>query len=181
MNIGILGLGLIGGSLGLDLLLQGHYVLGVSRRESTCQRAKTLGGVDEASVEISLLSAAEVVFICTPLGLIIPTFEQLIAHLPSNAIVTDVGSVKTPIVEAIAPRWENFVGGHPMAGTAESGIEAALRNLFLDKPYVLTPLETTPPDAISVVEKLVQELGRISILVLRKNTIEQSVGFLTYP
>ncbi|GAA6620047.1 prephenate/arogenate dehydrogenase [Scytonema sp. NUACC26] len=159
MNIGILGLGLIGGSLGLDLRSQGHYVLGVSRQESTCQRAKTLGGVDEASVDVSLLSAAEVVFICTPLGLIIPTFEQLIAHLPSNAVVTDVGSVKTPVVEAIAPRWENFVGGHPMTGTAESGIEAALRNLFLDKPYVLTPLDTTPPDAISVVEKLVQELG----------------------
>ncbi|KYC41271.1 arogenate dehydrogenase [Scytonema hofmannii PCC 7110] len=159
MNIGILGLGLIGGSLGLDLRSQGHYVLGVSRQESTCQRAMTLGGVDVASVDISLLSTAEVVFICTPLGLIIPTFEQLIAYLPSNAVVTDVGSVKTPIVEAIAPRWENFVGGHPMAGTAESGIEAALRNLFLDKPYVLTPLDTTPPDAFSVVEKLVQELG----------------------
>jgi arogenate dehydrogenase (NADP+) len=159
MNVGILGLGLIGGSLGLDLRSQGHHVLGVSRRESTCHRAITLGSVDKASVDMSLLSAAEVVFICTPLGLIIPTFEQLIDYLPANTVITDVGSVKTPIVEAISPRWENFVGGHPMAGTAESGIEAALRNLFLDKPYVLTPLDTTPPDAISVVENLIQDLG----------------------
>lgn len=159
MNIGILGLGLIGGSLGLDLRSQGHHVLGVSRQESTCQRAIALGSVDEASADMSLLKAAEVVFICTPLTFIIPTFEQLIAHLPSQTVVTDVGSVKTPIVKAITPLWENFIGGHPMAGTAESGIEAALRNLFLDKPYVLTPQPTTPKTAITVVEDIVRDLG----------------------
>lgn len=159
MNIGILGLGLIGGSLGLDLRSQGHHVLGVSRQESTCQRAIALGSVDEASADMSLLKAAEVVFICTPLAFIIPTFEQLIAHLPSQTVVTDVGSVKTPIVKAITPLWENFIGGHPMAGTAESGIEAALRNLFLDKPYVLTPQPTTPKTAITVVEDIVRDLG----------------------
>ncbi|NMG06530.1 prephenate/arogenate dehydrogenase [Brasilonema sp. UFV-L1] len=159
MNIGILGLGLIGGSLGLDLRSQGHYVLGVSRRESTCQRAIALGCTDESSVDMSLLAKAEVVFICTPIGLIVPTLEQLIAHLPSDTVVTDVGSVKTPIVKAIAPLWDNFIGGHPMAGTADSGIEAAIPNLFEKNPYVLTPLPTTPPDAITIVEKIVYELG----------------------
>ncbi|MBW4634540.1 MAG: prephenate/arogenate dehydrogenase [Iphinoe sp. HA4291-MV1] len=159
MNIGILGLGLIGGSLGLDLRSQGHYVLGVSRRESTCQQARALGSVDESSIDMSLLAKAEVVFICTPIGLIIPTLEQLITHLPSTTVVTDVGSVKTPIVKAIAPLWNNFIGGHPMAGTADSGIEAAMRNLFEKKPYVLTPLATTPPDAITIVEKIVRNLG----------------------
>ncbi|BAY46869.1 prephenate dehydrogenase [Scytonema sp. HK-05] len=159
MNIGILGLGLIGGSLGLDLRSQGHHVLGVSRRESTCDKAVALGSVDQASVDISLLTAAEVVFICTPIGLIIPTFEQLIAHLPSNTVITDVGSVKTPIVKAIAPLWDNFIGGHPMAGRTDSGIEAAIPNLFEKKPYVLTPTATTPAAAITVVEKIVRELG----------------------
>ncbi len=77
MNIGILGLGLIGGSLGFDLRSQGHHILGVSRRESTCQKAVALGSVDEASVDLSLLAAAEVVFICTPLALIVPQFEQM--------------------------------------------------------------------------------------------------------
>ncbi|GAB1538499.1 prephenate/arogenate dehydrogenase [Scytonema sp. NUACC21] len=179
MNIGILGLGLIGGSLGLDLRSQGHHVLGVSRRESTCQRAITLGSVDVASVDMSLLSAAEVVFICTPLGHIIPTFEQLIAHLPANTVVTDVGSVKTPIVEAIAPRWENFVGGHPMAGKTETGIEAALRNLFLDKPYVLTPLPTTPTAAITVVEKIVEELGS-NIYTCSPEEHDQAVSWISH-
>ena len=159
MIIGIVGLGLIGGSLALDLKKQGHHVLGVSHRDSTTQRAISLGIVSQASVNMSLLSDAEVVFICTPLGFIIPTLEQLIAHLPSSCVITDVGSVKTPIVKGISPVWENFVGGHPMAGSNDSGIEAARKNLFSDKPYVLTPINTTPTTAITVIENLISQLG----------------------
>ncbi|MHC5595364.1 MAG: prephenate/arogenate dehydrogenase [Nostoc sp.] len=159
MNIGILGLGLIGGSLGFDLRSQGHHILGVSRREATCQKAVTLGSVDEASVDLSLLAAAEVVFICTPLALIVPQFEQLIAHLSVATVVTDVGSAKAQIVKAISPLWDNFIGGHPMAGRTDSGIEAAQRHLFVDKPYVLTPTATTPISAITVVEEIVRSLG----------------------
>ncbi len=161
MKIGILGLGLIGGSLGFDLQSQGHHVLGVSRRESTCKKAVELGSVNEASVDMSLLASADVVFICTPIGLIVPQVEQLIAHLPRTTIVTDVGSVKTPIVEAITPIWENFIGGHPMAGNTDVGIEAAQRNLFVNRPYVLTPVTTTPTDAIAVLEEIVRSLGSI--------------------
>lgn len=159
MIIGIIGLGLIGGSLALDLKKQGHHVLGVSHRDSTTQRAISLGIVSQASVNMSLLSDAEVVFICTPLGFIIPTLEQLIAHLPSSCVITDVGSVKTPIVKGISPVWENFVGGHPMAGSNDSGIKAARKDLFKDKPYVLTPINTTPTAAITVIENLISQLG----------------------
>ncbi|MEA5602650.1 prephenate/arogenate dehydrogenase [Nostoc sp. UHCC 0252] len=159
MNIGILGLGLIGGSLGFDLRSQGHHILGVSRRESTCQKAVAIGSVDKASVDLSLLAAAEVVFICTPLALIVPQLEEMIAYLPAATIVTDVGSAKAQIVKAISPLWDNFIGGHPMAGRTDSGIEAAQRNLFVDKPYVLTPLATTPTSAITVVEEIVRSLG----------------------
>ncbi|MEH2152026.1 prephenate/arogenate dehydrogenase [Nostoc sp.] len=159
MNIGILGLGLIGGSLGFDLRSQGHHILGVSRRETTCQKAVTLGSVDEASVDLSLLATAEVVFICTPLALIVPQFEQLIAHLPVTTVVTDVGSAKAQIVKDISPLWDNFIGGHPMAGRTDSGIEAAQRDLFVNKPYVLTPIIKTPTSAITVVEEIVRSLG----------------------
>jgi arogenate dehydrogenase (NADP+) len=159
MNIGILGLGLIGGSLGFDLRSQGHHILGVSRRETTCEKAVTLGSVDEASVDLSLLAAAEVVFICTPLALIVPQFEQLIAHLSATTVVTDVGSAKAQIVKDISPLWNNFIGGHPMAGRTDSGIEAAQRHLFVDKPYVLTPITTTPTSAITLVEEIVRSLG----------------------
>lgn len=159
MNIGILGLGLIGGSLGFDLRSQGHHILGVSRRESTCEKAVAIGSVDKASVDLSLLAAAEVVFICTPLALIVPQLQQTIAHLSTTTVVTDVGSAKAQIVKTISPLWDNFIGGHPMAGRTDSGIEAAQRNLFVDKPYVLTPTPTTPASAIAVVEEIVRSLG----------------------
>jgi arogenate dehydrogenase (NADP+) len=158
MNIGIVGLGLIGGSLGLDLRAFGHQVLGVSRHSETCQRAIERGVVDEASINMTLLAAADVVFICTPLAAIAPTVQQLIPHLSPDSIITDVGSVKTAVVEEVAPLWHNFVGGHPMAGTADSGIEAAVSGLFTGNPYVLTPVETTPSTAVKIVEEIVRSL-----------------------
>lgn len=158
MNIGIVGLGLIGGSLGLDLRSLGHQVLGVSRQEQTCQTAIARGAADDASTNLTLLSTADVVFICTPLAMIESTVMQLIPHLASTAILTDVGSVKASVVKTIAPLWPNFVGGHPMAGTAESGIEAAQSNLFAGRAYVITPTENTPAAAIEVVESLARSL-----------------------
>lgn len=158
MNIGIVGLGLIGGSLGLDLRALGHQVLGVSRHEQTLKRAIERGVVDDASVNLTLLAAADVVFICTPIHAIAPTVQQLIPHLSPEAIITDVGSVKTAIVKPVAGLWHNFVGGHPMAGTADSGIEAAISGLFADNPYVLTPIDTTPAPAVKCLEELVRSL-----------------------
>ncbi|MEH2036837.1 prephenate/arogenate dehydrogenase [Nostoc sp.] len=179
MNIGILGLGLIGGSLGFDLRSQGHHILGVSRREATCQKAVTLGSVDQASVDLSLLAAAEVVFICTPLALIVPQFEQLIAHLSTATVVTDVGSAKAQIVKDITPLWDNFIGGHPMAGRTDSGIEAAQRDLFVDKPYVLTPITTTPTSAITVVEEIVRSL-KANIYYCQPEQHDRAVSWISH-
>jgi arogenate dehydrogenase (NADP+) len=137
MRIGIVGLGLIGGSLGLDLRTLGHYVLGVSRKAETCERAIARGAVDEASLYSSLLKDVDLVFVCTPLAVMPATVKELIPHLSKETVLTDVGSVKGWVVDAIAPLWPNFVGGHPMAGTAESGIEAAQRDLFMNAAYVL--------------------------------------------
>jgi len=159
MNIGIVGLGLIGGSIGLDLRSRGFDVFGVSSRQQTCDRAQARGVVSEASIHLSLMAAADVVFICTPLGLIEPIVRDLVPYLSPHTIVTDVGSVKTPIVQAVSSLWPNFVGGHPMAGTAESGIEAAVADLFVGRPYVLTPQAQTPTAAVDRVEEIARLLG----------------------
>ncbi|MFP4101199.1 prephenate/arogenate dehydrogenase [Coleofasciculus sp.] len=158
MKIGIVGLGLIGGSLGLDLRKLGHSVLGVSRQDYTCNRAIELGVVDDASVKMNLLAASDIIFICTPISAIAPMLQALIPHLSPETIITDVGSVKAAVVEAVTPLWHNFVGGHPMAGRESNGIEAAVSGLFTDCPYVLTPLDTTPPAAVKQVEHLVRSL-----------------------
>ncbi|MEG4027575.1 MULTISPECIES: prephenate/arogenate dehydrogenase [unclassified Microcoleus] len=159
MNIGIVGLGLIGGSIGLDLRSRGFNVFGVSSRQQTCDRAQARGVVNEASINLSLMAPADVVFICTPLGSIEPIVRELVPYLSPDTIVTDVGSVKTPIVQAVSPLWPNFVGGHPMAGTAESGIEAAVKDLFVGRPYVVTPTAQTPTFAVDKVEEIARLLG----------------------
>lgn len=179
MNIGIVGLGLIGGSLGWSLRSLGHQVLGVSQKQQTCQIAIERGIVDDASLNYTLLAAADVVFICTPLGAIAPTVQQAIPHLSANAIITDVGSVKTPIVDAVTPLWHNFVGGHPMAGTAESGIEAACRDLFVGKAYVLTPTETTPPDAVKTVEEIARSLDGV-VYHCRPQDHDRAVAWISH-
>ena len=179
MNIGIVGLGLIGGSLGLDLRSRGHQVFGLSRREQTCHQAIARGVVDDASVDPALIATAEVVFICTPLAAIIPTVEQLIPYLSTSTVITDVGSVKAPIVEAIAPMWRNFVGGHPMAGKADSGIEAAVEDLFALKPYVLTPVATTPEDAMTTVEGIARTLGA-TVFHCRPDEHDRAVSWISH-
>jgi arogenate dehydrogenase (NADP+) len=165
MKLGIVGLGLIGGSLGLDFRALGHSVVGVSRNSSTCQSAMALGAVDEASTDVSILSQVDLVFLCTPLSKIFSITEKILPFLPKTAIITDVGSVKAPIVsplealltEVKAPN--PFIGGHPMAGTAETGIHAALSHLFRGNPYVLTPTETSDPEALAILSELVRSLG----------------------
>ena len=179
MNIGIVGLGLIGGSLGLDLRSRGHLVFGLSRREQTCQQAIARGIVDGASVDPALIATAEVIFICTPLAAIISTVEQLIPYLSTSTVITDVGSVKAPIVEAIAPMWPNFVGGHPMAGKADSGIEAVVEDLFALKPYVLTPVATTPVQAMTTVEGIARTLGA-TIFRCRPDEHDRAVSWISH-
>lgn len=158
MIIGIVGLGLIGGSLGLDFRSQGHRVVGVSRKPETCERAIARGIADYASVSADCLRQADVVFLCTPLGIMETAVDEMVPYLSADAVLTDVGSVKRWVMQTIAPKWANFVGGHPMAGTANSGIEAAQRELFVNCAYVLTPLETTPPTAVQQIEDLARSL-----------------------
>lgn len=158
-TIGIVGLGLIGGSLGLDLRSRGFQVYGVSRQERTCRIAVERGIADEAGLSLELLALADIIFICTPIAAIAPILKQLIPYLSPKTVVTDVGSVKTPIVQECSQLWDYFIGSHPMAGTAEQGVEAAQKDLFVNAAYVLTPTETTPAIATQRVEEIATLLG----------------------
>jgi arogenate dehydrogenase (NADP+) len=192
LTIGIVGLGLIGGSLGLDLQAFNptqntpsnpsfsiKKVLGVSRRPSTCERAMERGAVDEASTDLSLMAAADVIFICTPIALIAPTIEQLVPYLKSTTILTDVGSVKQPIVETVSSLWGNFVGGHPMAGTEQTGIEAAQHHLFVDRPYVITPTDKTPENSVQIISTLAQFL-RSKVYLCQPQEHDQAVAWISH-
>ncbi|PZO43273.1 MAG: arogenate dehydrogenase [Pseudanabaena frigida] len=160
MNVGIVGLGLIGGSLGLDLLAQNeeNYVWGISRNPETCKQAEAIAVANVASTDIEaipdrILRQTDIVIICTPIAAILPTITNLAPKLPSNIIFTDVGSVKAAIVEPASKICQQFgqrfVGSHPMAGNTLQGILAAQRNLFQNRPCVVTP-----SDDIAAFEKV---------------------------
>jgi arogenate dehydrogenase (NADP+) len=164
MKIAIVGLGLIGGSLGIDLRSQGHEIIGISRQANTCQIALETGVVDRASMDFEIVKNAEIVVICTPIESIAPTLTKLIPYLTPEAIVTDVGSVKQPVVAACYPLWSNFVGGHPMAGNTKSGINAAQADLFKGAAYVFTPTPETNAIAVEILRELALSLGAIPYL-----------------
>ncbi|MEL7007470.1 MAG: prephenate/arogenate dehydrogenase [Cyanobacteria bacterium J06588_4] len=161
MKIGIVGLGLIGGSLGLDWRSQGHYVTGISRREDICKIALNRGIADYSGTDFKLLADTEIVVICTPIQAIATTIKKIVPHLSPETIITDVGSVKQPIVEECSQLWSNFIGGHPMAGTAESGINAALSNLFQDAAYVFTPTVESNPDNVEKLKAIALDLNAV--------------------
>lgn len=163
MRIGIVGLGGIGGSLAADWRDRGHHILGVSRRAETVEQAIARGLVDEASVDPAILRSAQVVVLCPPIGQMEAVAAQVVPHLAPGAVLTDAGSVKGELVRAIAPLWPEFLGGHPMAGTEKSGLEAVQRNLFVGRPYVLTPTPQTPPTAIAALKTLIADLGAVAI------------------
>lgn len=169
MNIGIVGLGLIGGSLGLDLLASSpdhNYVWGISRNPDTCKQAEAIAAVNIAGTNIAdipnhILAQTDIVVICTPIASILPTIMAIAPKLNSNVIFTDVGSVKVAIVEPAAKICQEFnqrfVGSHPMAGTAFQGIAAAERNLFQNRPCVVTPSDDL--EAVAKVRSLWQSVG----------------------
>jgi arogenate dehydrogenase (NADP+) len=158
-TIAIVGLGLIGGSLGLDFTRHGYPVIGIARRQEMAQMAIKKGAVQQASTELRLVETADIVFICTPIDRVVAIAQALVPYLPKTAILTDVASVKGALVRDLEALWPNFVGGHPMAGKAEAGLAVAEADLFRGRPYVLTPTPHTPATALTAVTNLAQVLG----------------------
>ncbi len=159
MKIGIVSLGLIGASLAGDLRQLGHQVVGTSRQLVTCEQAIQRGLVDRAGTDLTILAEMEVIIICTPIANIVPTVSELAKFMAPGTVVTDAGSVKGSIVAAATQIWPHFVGGHPMAGKATSGIAAAELGMFRDKPYVITPIAETLTSSIDLLASLVTTLG----------------------
>ncbi|HEY8739530.1 MAG TPA: prephenate dehydrogenase/arogenate dehydrogenase family protein [Candidatus Dormibacteraeota bacterium] len=144
-RVAIVGLGLIGGSLGLGLkrYLPGVAVMGVARRRESADEAVAMGAVDAAGTDLSALAEADLVVLACPLAVTAAVLEDAIPHLAEGARVTDVGSTKSVVVEhavrALDQARNPFLGGHPMAGKEASGIGHADPDLFRGRPWVFTP------------------------------------------
>jgi arogenate dehydrogenase (NADP+) len=157
--VGVVGLGLIGGSIGLDLGARGMEVRALVHREATARRALERGLAAAVSTDPAELAPCRLVVLALPLDQLLDPAPELLAALPPQAVITDVGSVKLPVLERWQPLHPRFVASHPMAGTAQAGVEAGVRGLFVDRPWVATPGPATDPQALEQVRALAQALG----------------------
>ena len=157
--VGIVGLGLIGGSIGLDLRAQGIKVQGLVHRSSTAERAMERGLVSAVSTDPACLACCDLVILALPIPALLKPNAEFLEALPAEAVVTDVGSVKQPVLQEWKGRHPRFVASHPMAGTAQAGVEAGQRDLFQGRPWIVTPDAKTDSTALAVVEDLARRLG----------------------
>ena len=158
-RVGIVGLGLIGGSLGLDLQADGWVVQGLVHRSVTAERAIERGLVSEVSTDPGCLSDCDLVILALPIPLLLQPDPSLLQALPAEAVITDVGSVKQPVLEAWRERHPRFVASHPMAGTALSGVESGIKGLFRGRPWIAPPEPRTDASALAMVQSLALSLG----------------------
>lgn len=159
--VAIVGVGLIGGSLGMAL--RGHglcrTVVGIGRNPQRLQKAVALGAVDRFTTDMADgISGADTIVLCTPVSKIIADLPSVLAVAGHHALITDVGSVKAAIVAAAAGD-ARFVGGHPMAGSELTGVEAARPTLFQDATWAITPHPATPDRATERIKQLAMAVG----------------------
>jgi arogenate dehydrogenase (NADP+) len=157
--VGIVGLGLIGGSLGLDLQRRGLEVRALVHRAGTAERARARGLAQVVATDASVLEGCRLVVLALPLDRLLDPPAALLAALPAQAAVTDVGSVKEPVLDRWRGLHPRFVASHPMAGTAEAGVEAGRADLFRGRPWVATPEAGSDPAALAAVQGLAEAVG----------------------
>ena len=164
-RVTIIGLGLIGGSIGLALrkAKAAQEVIGYDLGKGVSDRAHKIGAIDQAyTVLADSVRGAELVILATPVGAMRALLQDLAPALTPGAVVTDVASTKAQVLtwaEEFLPSSVAFVGGHPMAGKEISGVESADAMLFHNRIYCLTPTAHTRPSAIGKVSALREILG----------------------
>ena len=165
-KISILGVGLLGGSIGLAARQHrlAREVAGFVRRESSLKDCERAGAVDYATTDLlAAVSNADLIILCTPLAQMRSLAAQFLPALKRGAIVTDVGSVKAQVIRELDAVFKksgaHFIGSHPMAGAEKNGVLAARKNLFENAVCVLTPTKKSNTAAVRKLEIFWQTLG----------------------
>ena len=166
-HLAIVGLGLMGGSLALAMRAHAEYISGVDQDERVRAYAQEHGMVDCATADLyEGVNQADVVILAAPVRVIVEMLQMRIgSYLRSNTLVIDIGSTKQDIIEAMAslPIGVNAVGGHPMTGKENGGIEESDESLYRSRPFVLCPSRRTTPAARLHALSFVETLGALPI------------------
>ena len=171
-HLAIIGVGLIGGSFARAMQSAGlvQRISAFGRNEANLKSAVQLGVIDDYSLDIKeVVKDADVIFIATPVGSIENILREIKDHIKANTIITDAGSTKLNVIQAAErvfdQSYENFVAGHPIAGTENSGVEASFATLYQDHRVILTPENYTNPQAVEFVSSLWQAAGAHVVLM----------------
>jgi prephenate dehydrogenase len=164
-RVAIVGVGLIGGSIGLGLRRRGlaPEVIGVGRRQASLDEALAVGAIDQGTTELAGgVQGAELIVVCAPVGQIAALVEQLAPHCPADVLITDAGSTKAEIVarlERSLPRGTRFVGSHPLAGGEKAGPQWSDAELFAGRKTIVTPGQRSQRVDVEAVCGLWRSLG----------------------
>ncbi len=164
-NVAIIGTGLLGGSLARDLRAGGlaNRIIGVCRSEATAKTAIESGVVDFVLPVSEAVGQADLIVLATPMQAMIPLLESLKGQIPNDAIITDVGSVKTDLYAQLKLRspeiLKQFVLAHPIAGGESSGVRASKLGLFENKHVIITNTEEVSDQAATVIASMWSTLG----------------------
>ena len=171
MHVAIIGLGLIGGSIGLALKQADEEldIVGYVRRPEAAFAAVELGAVDRVETDLKeTVRQSDLVIIATPVLTVRDILSYIADYLPPGCVVTDTASTKLQVMkwaEELLPPTVDFVGGHPMAGKEAYGIQAAKADLFQGCNYYLVLAKRSSPQAVDKVTNMVQKLGATYLLV----------------
>ncbi|MFC1930475.1 prephenate dehydrogenase [Chloroflexota bacterium] len=170
-KVSIIGLGLIGGSLGLAIkkFIPGTTITGYSRSPETIAHAKKIAAIDTAAPDLKeAVHSANLVIIATPILTIKEILEHIGPHLPDKCVVTDTGSTKFEIVswaKHILPHGVSFVGGHPMAGKEVSGIIGAEADLFKNCVYCISPSPESGKEPLEYLKNVISRIGASPVII----------------
>ena len=184
-HIAIVGLGLIGGSLARDVKEKklAHRISAYGRNIERLTAARDLGLIDACYERFEDGTAdVDAVVIATPVGMIAEQALALAPYLRKGTVITDVGSVKGPIVSALESRMPDgllFIGGHPIAGTENSGYEASCAGLFENRVCILTPTRNTDARALELVQSLWTAAGS-RVVVMDVETHDKIIAAISH-
>jgi len=167
----ILGVGLLGGSLGLATrsAFPGCKIIGYGHRRQTLEKAVEIGAIDAAEIDpAASVKESDLVILCTPVGIFESLLKQIGSSLAAGALVTDVGSTKRSVAnlaESILPKNVAFVASHPIAGSEKRGVEFSRADLFANQLCILTPTGKTDPRALEKMKKFWQSLAMRTVQI----------------
>jgi prephenate dehydrogenase len=183
MKLAVIGLGLIGGSMALDLRKSkfATKIIGVDASEANATQALRLGLVDEIDTLEGAVSRTDMVIIAIPVNFIPETLSKVLDVVSDQTTVIDVGSAKKQIADSVEnhPKRRNYVAAHPMSGTENSGPEAALEGLFEGKITIICDQEKSGPLHLAFAEKMFQSLG-MNIAYMTSDEQDHSTAFISH-